>query len=332
MLGSENMKKKIMTILLSMSILFAPFPVWAYSNEIIVGGDNIGIHIDSNGILVIGFYKVNGSFMKGSPTIEVGDRIIKVGDKDVFSINDLTREIEKNISDNKVKITLKRGNEVKESELELAYIDGVYKTGLYVKDGISGIGTLTYIDPETKIFGTLGHEIIESNSNTRIEVKTGSIFDSEVQKIIKSTDGKVGEKNAKLNYDKTLGSITKNTLYGVFGNYTKDITNGKKFVVGKPDEINLGEASIYTVLTNNQIKEYKINILKINKNSEIKNITFEITDKSLLEESGGVIQGMSGSPIIQNNKIIGAVTHAIVDNVQNGYGIFITTMLEEGEK
>lgn len=326
------MKKKIMTILLSMSILFAPLPVWAYSSEIIVGGDNIGIHIDSKGILVIGFYKVNGSYTKASPEIEVGDRILKVGKNEVTSIEELTKEIEKNLQNNNVKLTIERKNQTMNVDLPLTNVDGVYKTGLYVKDGISGIGTLTYIDPETKIFGTLGHEIVESNSNTRIEVKTGSIFDSEISKIIKSTDGKVGEKNAKLNYEKIFGNITKNTLYGVFGNYTNEIPNGKKFTVAKPDEIKLGKASIYTVLSNNKVEEYEINIIKINKNNEIKNITFEITDEKLLKETGGVIQGMSGSPIIQEDKIIGAVTHAIVDNVSNGYGIFITTMLEEGEK
>ncbi|MCI8575650.1 MAG: PDZ domain-containing protein [Bacilli bacterium] len=326
------MKKKIMTILLNLSILFAPLPVWAYSNEIIIGGDNIGIHIDSDGVLVIGFYKVNGSFSKGNPEIEVGDRIVKVANTEVSSIDDLTRAIEKNLNYDKVNLTIKRGQNTQEIELPLSYVDGVYKTGLYVKDGISGIGTLTYIDPGTKIFGTLGHEIVESTSGTRIEVKQGSIFDSEVSKIIKSTDGKVGEKNAKLNYDKISGNITKNTLYGVFGKYTKETTNGKKYTVGKPDEIKLGKALIYTVLSDNKINEYEITITKINKNNEIKNITFEITDDKLLSETGGVIQGMSGSPIIQDNKIIGAVTHAIVDKVSNGYGIFITTMLEEGEK
>lgn len=326
------MKKKIMTVLLSMSILFAPLPVWAYSNEIIVGGDNIGIHIDSDGILVIGFYKVNGSFQKSFPEIEVGDRITKVENVEVSSINDLTKEIEKNLNNNKVKLTLKRDKEIITTDLTLTNVDGVFKTGLYVKDGISGIGTLTYIDPGTKIFGTLGHEIIESTSHKRVEVKSGSIFDSDVSKITKSTDGKVGEKNAKLNYEDVYGSITKNTLYGVFGKFTKEIKNGKTFPVGKPEEIKTGKAKIYTVLSNNKIEEYEINITKINKNTEIKNITFEITDDKLLKETGGVIQGMSGSPIIQDGKIIGAVTHAIVDNVSNGYGIFITTMLEEGEK
>lgn len=326
------MKKKFLALFLSLSIVFTPTSVFAYSNEIIVGGDNIGIHIDSNGILVIGFYKVNGSFEKGTPEIEVGDRIIKVENVEVNKIDELTKEIENNMDNNSVQLTIKRENLEFNTDLKLTNVDGIYKTGLYVKDGISGIGTLTYIDPGTKIFGTLGHEIIESSSNKRVEVKSGSIFDSQVSKIIKSTNGKVGEKNAKLNQENVFGTITKNTLYGVFGEFTKELPNGKTFTVAKPDEIELGTASIYTTLSNNKIEEYQINITKINKNTEIKNITFEITDERLLNETGGVIQGMSGSPILQNGKIIGAVTHAIVDNVSNGYGIFITTMLEEGER
>lgn len=326
------MKRKILAIVVGISMFWLPISVSAYSDQIIVGGDNIGIHIDSKGVMVIGFYKVNGEYQKGSPTIEVGDTILKVNNENVSTINELTAAIEKNIADEKVKLLVKRDNKEFQTELALTYMDGVYKTGLYVKDGISGIGSLTYIDPGTRIFGTLGHEIIEGNSNKRIEVKTGTIFSSVVSKIIKSVDGKVGEKNARLNYGNVFGNIKKNTLYGVFGDYTADIPDGKLFTVAKPEEIKLGKASIYTVLGNNEVKEYEINITKINMNSDIKNITFEITDESLLNEAGGVIQGMSGSPIIQDGKICGGVTHAIVDNVKTGYGIFITKMLEEGEK
>lgn len=325
------MKKKLLLFLLNLCIFLSPAMVWAYSDQIIVGGDNIGIHIDSKGIIVIGFYKVDGEYQKGNPEIRVGDFITKVNKKEVSSIEELTNAIDKYLDENKIILTIKREEKTFETELTLKNIDGIYKTGLYVKDGISGIGTLTYIDPGTKIFGTLGHEILESSSNKRIEVKTGTIFDSEVSKIIKSSDGTVGEKNANLNFNHIYGKIKKNTLYGVFGDYTADIPNGKIFQVGKPEEITTGPATIYTVLTDNKIGEYNIEITNINNSANIKNITFEITDERLLNETGGVIQGMSGSPIIQNGKIVGAVTHAIVDNVKNGYGIFITTMLKEGE-
>lgn len=313
-------------------LFFSPLTVFAYSEKIIVGGENIGIHIDSNGILIIGFYKVDGNYQKGDPEIKVGDIISKVNGEDVTSIKDLTEAIDHYLDDGNIRLTIKRDEETFESNLKLTNIDGVYKTGLYVKDGISGIGTLTYIDPGTKIFGTLGHEILETTSSKRIEVKTGTIFDSEVSKIIKSTNGTVGEKNANLDYNKVFGTIKKNTLYGVFGNYTDELPKGRVFDVANPEEVKTGAASIYTVLSDNEVKEYKINITNLNYSSSIKNITFEIEDEALLNETGGVVQGMSGSPIIQNGKVVGAITHAIVDSVKNGYGIFITTMLEEGER
>ncbi len=326
------MKRKILPIFLSASLLFLPMSAEAYSDRVIVGGDNIGIHIDSNGVLVIGFYKVDGEFQKGTPEISVGDVILKVNEVSVSSIKELTETIDKFLDHGEVTLTVKRDSMTFQTKLALTNVDGIYKTGLYVKDGISGIGTLTYVDPGTKIFGTLGHEIVENTTSRRIEVKTGTIFDSDVSKIIKSTDGKVGEKNAELYYDEVVGVIEKNTLYGVFGKYTDSLPSGPEFPVGDEDDVKPGDATIYTVLSNNKIMEYDIKITDINKNAEIKNIHFEITDERLLQETGGVVQGMSGSPIIQDGKIVGAVTHAIVDKVATGYGIFITTMLEEGER
>lgn len=321
--------KKIKILLLTL-LMFYPSIVLAYSNQIIVGGENIGINIQSNGILVVGFYKVKGNIVKSNPEIQIGDYITKVGDKSVNSINELTNAIESNMNNFEVTLTFRRNNEEKTSTLSLIEEDKVFKTGLYVKDSITGIGTLTYIDPESKIFGALGHEIIESNSNKRIEVKTGTIFNSVITGINKSSDGNPGEKKANFNMKEIYGTISKNTQYGLFGTYTKE-PKGKTYEVAKKDEVKVGNAKILTVLNGNEIKEYDINITKINEYNKIKNIAFEITDTELLEKTGGVVQGMSGSPIIQNDKIIGAVTHVIVDNVKTGYGIFITTMLEEGE-
>lgn len=211
------------------------------------------------------------------------------------------------------------------------YIEGTYKTGLYVKDKIVGIGTLTYIDPNTKTFGALGHEIIEKSTTQKFEIKDGTIFKSDVTGITQSKDGRAGEKNA--NYDKSTvyGKIGENSSSGIFGNYMSEINSDQAMTVGTKDDIKIGPATIKTVVNNNEVKEYKINIININKSSDIKNILFEIVDEELLSKTGGVVQGMSGSPIIQNNKIIGAVTHVIVHEPKKGYGIFITTMLEEGE-
>ncbi len=321
------MKKKFIIILI---LLLFPLNVFAYSNYIIPGGDNIGIEVNNDGIIVIGFYKINDIY--NTNDLKVGDVITKINDDKVYTVNDMVNSIEKNVIDNKVKITVERDNEELTYDFKLIKDNNVYKTGLYVKDSISGIGTLTYIDPNTNIFGALGHEIIESNSLKSVEVRTGKIFESSVTSIDRSSIGNAGTKNAKLYTNKVFGKVSKNTISGIYGIYESKLPNKELMEVGNPDDLKLGKASIYTVLDGEKVQEFEINITKINKSNDIKNISFEVTDKNLKEKTGGIVQGMSGSPIIQDNKIYGAITHVIVSNPMTGYGIFITTMLESGEK
>ena len=321
------MKKKLLVILIS---LLFPLNVLAYSNYVIPGGNNIGIEVYNEGIIVIGFYKINNRY--NTSELKIGDVITKINDIKVYTVDEMVNAIEKNVKDNKVSITVLRNKKEKIIEFNLINQEGVYKTGLYVKDSISGIGTLTYIDPETKIYGALGHEIIEGNSMTSVEIKSGTIFESLVTSIDRSSVGSAGTKNAKFYSNNIYGNILKNSISGIYGTYTDELPNKETLEVGKPDDLKEGEAVIYTVLKGEKVEQFTINITNINKSGKIKNITFEITDKRLIEKTGGVVQGMSGSPIIQNNKIFGAVTHVIVNNPTTGYGIFITTMLEEGEK
>ncbi len=322
------MKKVLITLI---AFLGMPLCVFAYSNEVILGGENIGIHIDSKGILVIGFYQVNGKTLKGNPNIMIGDEIVKVNNINVTTIDELTSAIEENIIDNHIYITVKRDNKEIPILLELETVDGIYKTGLYVKDNITGIGTLTYIDPESKIYGALGHEVLESKTLKMVEVKTGSIFESTVTSIKKSIDGNAGEKNASFNFENTYGSIKENTVNGIFGIWESNL-NKDKIQIAEPNEIKIGPAKIYTVINGNKKEEYDINITSIQDYNDTKNMTFEITDQKLIDKTGGIVQGMSGSPIVQNNKLIGAVTHVIVDHPTNGYAIFITTMLKKGDE
>ena len=315
-----------------LSILLMPINIFAYSSHVVLGGQNIGINIENKGVIIIGFYKINGYLNKGSKELKVGDLITKVNGEDISSIKELTIGIEKYIKDNQVELTFIRNNKENKTNLTLYKENDIYKTGLYVKDSIKGIGTISYIDPETKIYGSLGHEILESNSNTKIEVKTGYIFESSITGIDKSLDGHPGEKNAKFNSKNVFGTIDKNTIYGIFGTYEKEIDTTNLIEVGKKEDVKIGKAYIYTVLKENEIEKFEINITNINDYNKIKNINFEITDERLLNETGGIVQGMSGSPIVQNNKVVGVVTHVVIDKVKNGYGLFITTMLEEGEK
>lgn len=321
------MKKSLITILI---LLLFPLQVFAYSNYIIPGGTNIGIEVYNKGIMVIGFYKINNKY--NTNDLKLGDIITHIEDIRVFTVEDMVSSIENNVNNNKVNVTVIRNKEEKDIEFNLIKVDGVYKTGLYVKDSISGIGTLTYIDPETKIYGALGHEIIETNTMTSVEVRTGSIFESSVTSIDRSSIGTAGTKNAKFYSNNKYGNISKNTVSGIYGEYKKELPNTELMEVGKPEELRLGKAKFYTVLEGEKVESFDIEITNINLKSEIKNITFEVTDERIKNISGGIVQGMSGSPIIQDNKIFGAITHVIVNNPNTGYGIFITTMLEEGEK
>lgn len=325
-----NFKKRLLSIF-SLLLFIIPINSLAYSEYIVVGGNNIGIEVNFKEVIVVGFYEVNGKNIGKSAGFQIGDKIVKVENENVSSINDMIKKINKNIKNGVVNITITRNNEDKNINLKLIKgNDGIYKTGLYVKDQITGIGTLTYIDPQTKIFGALGHEIIEANSNKLLEIKSGKIFEASVIGLIKSTKTTTGEKTATF-HDEIYGNIKENTTSGIYGTYFDNLDNEKLLKVANPKEIKLGAAKILTVLDDNNIEEYNINILRVNNESNTKNILFEINDDNLMKTTNGIIKGMSGSPIIQDNMIIGAVTHAIVNDNTKGYGIFITTMLEEGE-
>ena len=306
-----------------------PINVFAYSNYIIPSGKTLGIEIKNDGILVIGFYKVDNKFNKNS--LKIGDSIILINQKEVNTVDELVSAIEEFVEDNKVLVTYKRNGKVYKTEFELTFDGNIYKTGLYVKDSVTGIGTLTYIDPATRIYGALGHEIIESNTGNIIEVKTGKIFKSSITRIDRSNIGTAGTKNAKFYSSNIYGTVNKNSNKGIYGIYTGDISNESTLEVGTPETLKVGPAVIYTVLDKEEVRSFEIYISKIELNNDIKNIHFKITSEELLNKAGGIVQGMSGSPILQNNKIYGAVTHVILDNPTTGYGLFITTMLKEGE-
>lgn len=308
-----------------------PQSVLAYSKYIVAGGENIGLQINNDGIIVAGFYKVGEEYPGKEAALQKGDTIIKADDSAVNSIDDFINAI-KNSNQKNLKLVYLRDGKEQTTTLNLITVDDVVKTGLYVKDMVSGIGTLTFIDPNTKLYGALGHEVIESQSGTMINVKDGKIYNSTVTGIDKSTRGDPGAKEANVDSNNIYGNITENTTSGIFGNYTDEINDSKLYEVANYEDIKLGEAKIITVLEGTEKKEYGINILKVNDNkNDNKNILFEVTDEELINKTGGIVQGMSGSPIIQDDKIIGAVTNVVVNNPKRGYGILITSMLDEAE-
>lgn len=308
-----------------------PQSLLAYSKYIVAGGENIGLSINNKGIIIAGFYKVGDKYPGYDAGLNKGDVIKRANDKEVSSIDDFIGAIKE--SDGKsLKLVYQRGKQNETTTLNLINENGTLKTGLYVKDMISGIGTLTYIDPESRIYGALGHEVLEQTTGTMINVRDGKIYNSNVTSVEKSVRGEPGAKNANTNSNDVFGDVKENKVSGIFGNYTKEINKDNLYKVAVYEDIKLGEAKIITVIEGTLKKEYSINILKVNNDkTDNKNILFEITDSNLINKTGGIVQGMSGSPIIQGNNIIGAVTNVVVNNPKRGYGILITTMLEEGE-
>ena len=322
------MKNNCLKFLFLLLVLF-PINIYAYSNRLIIGGETIGIEAYSKGIYIAGFYDVDNKAIAKDAGFKIGDVIEKIDNVDVGDISD----INKIIKDDKIySFKVLRNNKYEEIKLYLSSKNDIIKTGLYVKDKINGIGTLSYIDPETKVFASLGHEILESNSMSKFNISTGTIYKAEVTNIKKSKQSLPGEKNANIEYEKNIGEINKNEISGIYGKYNDIIDNETTVEVGKKEEIRQGNALIKTVVEEDKKEDFKINILSIDEKDPVKNIFFEITDNKLLNKTNGIVQGMSGSPIIQNNKIIGVVNYVVLNDTKKGYGIFIETMLKEGDK
>jgi len=320
--------KRIVYIILLVSIFLMPITTFAQARYVIPGGENVGIELRSRGVVVVGFYRVNGTIPAKEAGLREGDVIRSIDNQKIGRIEDMVKALEQ--SEDNVSITFARNNREYRSKMTLEMNDGNAKTGLYVKDNVTGIGTLTYIDPKTKNFGVLGHEIVENKSNRIFAGDSGTIFQADVRRINKSTRGNPGGKSANFHRDNVYGEIAANTNKGIYGTFTDALPDKKKKRVANPQEVKLGEATISTVLKGNKIREYDIKIIHIDHSNDTKNILFDVVDNDLIKQTGGIVQGMSGSPILQDGMIVGAVTHVVVDEPTKGYGIFITSMIEEG--
>ena len=324
-------KFKNRTLIFLLTLFIIPQSIFSYSSKIIASGETVGIKLNTNGILIVDSYDINTHNAFKESNLKQGDIIVKINNNDVDTIEDMVDIIDKCNCDI-LNITYKRNNKENNTTLKLYNDNGILKTGLFVKDQISGVGTLTFIDPNSKLFGVLGHEIADSNTGEIIDIKDGSIFDSKITGITRSSEGNPGEKNALLYSDKVNGIVFENTNKGIFGKYTSEIDNSKLYKVARIDDIKLGDAKIFTVLDGTKVNSYDIKITSVKETPDkLKNIQFEIIDKNLLDKTNGIVQGMSGSPIIQGDFIIGAVTHVVVNDPHKGYGILITNMLEEAE-
>ncbi|MFY9121125.1 MAG: SpoIVB peptidase [Syntrophomonadaceae bacterium] len=308
--------------------------------RVVVGGHSIGVMLQSKGVMVVGFAPVvdeNGEkvYPARDKGMQIGDRILKIDGQGVSTENDLARLIDAHHNE-KMVLTVQRREEVLEVPVAGYYCSETqrYRIGLYVRDGVVGVGTLTFWDPQTHEYAALGHVIIDADTRQNIEVLSGKIVSASVQTIKPGRPGRPGEKIGIFNSEGNIqGNITKNTGFGIFGSTDEDITNPLhrySMEVGYAHQVKKGPAQIYTVINGDDIEAFDIVIEKVYpERRNGKGMVVRIADQRLLNVTGGIIQGMSGSPIIQDNRIVGAITHVFLNDPQRGYGVFMDNMLSE---
>jgi stage IV sporulation protein B len=260
--------------------------------------------------------------------LKAGDKILSLNGQKICSVNDVKNAI-RNIEKDNVTLVCDRDGKKIQVTIKPKEVDGEYRLGLVLKDGAAGIGTITYIDPETGIFGGLGHGICDTDTGEVIDFTEGQVTGVILSGVKKGEEGKPGELSGLLT-DKVYGSLYTNTDCGVFGKLDKipDNISLVPVEVAHRSDVHEGEATILSTVKLGGVKEYKIQISDINKNSTgTKSFKIKVTDPTLVAITGGVVRGMSGSPIIQDGKLVGAVTHVLVANPTEGYGIFIENML-----
>lgn len=314
-----------------------------YKNlELMPGGEPVGVKLNTKGVLVVALSDIEGNDNNiicpaAQAGVQIGDCILEINNQTTNSSEDTSKQI--NSCDGKeLKLLIDR-NGVK---LEKTVVpvknknDDKYKIGLWVRDSTAGVGTLTFYDPKTNTFGALGHPITDVDTGTILKVSTGNITNSSIMSVKKGLKGTPGElRGIFVNEENPIGFITQNTICGIFGEGTKVMSNYVNkglYKIATRDEIKEGPAKIITTIEGDKPEQFDIVIEKLLQQEAAgpKSMIIRVTDKKLLEKTGGIVQGMSGSPIIQNNKLVGAVTHVLVNNPDTGYGIYIEWMINEG--
>ena len=305
-------------------------------------GNIAGVKLYTNGVLVVGMSEIEGKDNKKykpyeNTGIEEGDTIIKINEEEIDSTNDLIEVV--NMSQGKeIKVEYIHEDDTKECSITpVETSSNEYKLGLWVRDSAAGVGTVSFYEPETRTFGALGHGITDIDTNELINIASGEFITTRILNITKGESGNPGRIQGTIENQQNIGLISKNSKFGIYGKVNNisslDIDTSKEMEVALREEIQEGKATILCSLDNQKPQEYEIEIQKIYKenNYDNKSMKIKVTDERLLEKTGGIIQGMSGSPIIQNGKFVGAVTHVLVNNPQEGYAVFGDIMLKQAK-
>lgn len=306
---------------------------------LIPGGQSVGLQMKVRGSLIVGVENDAGP--------KIGDMIVAVNGVSVNSPDEVMKEVSKMYEDDAGGFDKEKAAEITvvrdKKQLNYSvkpYFDestGTYKLGFWIKERIAGIGTLSFYDPKSSRFASLGHGIFEAETGKLLGAEEGKLLHTKVCQIKAGQKGAPGEIGGMIyDFEHPVGTIEKNTEFGVFGkaDSTADFDLSQPMVMASADEVETGKAYILTTIDGTKVERFDIEITKVNKqyHPEGKGMEFQVTDRKLLASCGGIVQGMSGSPIIQKNRVVGAVTHVFVNNPQKGYGIFAQWMVEELDK
>ena len=337
----ETVRKTNLEVSLFNDLLVKEINVEILEKATVIPVGNIaGVKLYTSGILVVGMSEIEGADNKRykpyeNTGIKEGDTIIGIDENKINTTEELINTVNKS-QGNSINVKYIHNNETKECSMSAVRTNSSeYKLGLWVRDSAAGVGTVTFYDPTSKIFGALGHGITDIDTEELINIASGEFVTTRILNITKGESGNPGKIQGTVENQQNIGSIYKNSKFGIYGTVNNlsslNIDTSKEMEVALRDEIELGKATILCSLDNQKPQEYEIEIQKIYKenNYDNKSMQIKVTDKRLLEKTGGIIQGMSGSPIIQNGKFIGAVTHVLVNNPQEGYAVFGDIMLKQ---
>lgn len=310
--------------------------------RVVPGGQSIGVKLNTEGVLVVGHHLVQTKNGEKSPGeiagIQVGDIVTKINDTKIQEMSDVAPFVKKaGNQGTALDVTILRNKKTLHKTLKPLKDkkDDKFRIGLYIRDSAAGIGTLTFYHPQSMKYGALGHVIADMDTKQAIKVHDGKIIRSTVTSIEKGNNGKPGEKIAKFPPERgILGTVTENSPFGIFGELSSDPKFGrseKGMPIALSEQVKEGPAKIYTVIEGNKVEAFDVNIVSSvpQKFPATKGMVIKITDPELLKATGGIVQGMSGSPIIQDGKLVGAVTHVFVNDPTSGYGVHIEWMLDE---
>ena len=307
-------------------LLIASLSITAGATELLIpGGQLVGLELRDNTVTIAEFETPLGDAAKAAG-LRTGDRILQVGKTPVTCAQDIRDALSQ--SDGKVDVRILRGNKAKTISLCPAATEEGPRLGIYLKQGTTGVGTVTYYQPDSKAFAALGHGVNTSAGNL-LQMTVGNAYDARVLSVKRGTIGKPGQLMGAVTDSTPLGTVEKNTVQGVFGVLEKT-ASAEPLPVAAPEAVRTGPATIRSTVDENGVREYSVEILKIYPNppDRCRNMLLKVTDPTLLAATGGIVQGMSGSPIIQDGKLVGAVTHVLVNDPTTGYGIFIENMLD----